>query len=120
MLNRNPLSRLRLAGRLCTAGAWTILVLGFILVVLFYVLSNIGSGLGSGTGLEIFLFSELIIVMLSFFFFLVLYGIGALLNYLGASKRVLEEETTPVRMRNQSELEVEGAQLEITPIQKMQ
>ena len=66
MLNRNPLSRMRLAGRLCVAGAWTVLVLAFILVVLFYVLSNIGNGQASGTGLGIFIFAELIIVMLSF------------------------------------------------------
>lgn len=116
MNNTNALPRMRLASRLCIAGAWTTLVLGFILVVLFYVLSNIGNGLGGGPGLGIFIFAELIIVMLSTFFFLVLYGIGALLNYMGASKSTFEEGAIPARMRNpQGE---DGTHLEITPLQR--
>ena len=116
MNNMNPLSRMRLASRLCIAGAWATLVLGFILVVLFYVLSNIGNGQGGGAGLGILIFVELIIAMLAIFFFLVLYGIGALLNYMGASKSTLEEEAIPARRRNLQE--EEGTQLEITPLQR--
>lgn len=114
MNGMNPLSRLRLASSLCIAGAWATLILGFILIILFYVLNN--GGQSSGPGLGILIFVELIIAMLSIFFFLVLYGIGALLNYMGASKSTLEERATPARMRNQ--VEEEGTQLEITPLQR--
>lgn len=115
MNSTNPLSRLRLASSLCIVGAWATLILGFILIILFYVLSN-GGGQGGGPGLGILIFIELIIVMLSVFFFLVLYGIGALLNYMGMSKSSLEEGAAPMRMRNQPE--EEGTQLEITPLQR--
>ena len=115
MSHTNPLSRLRLASQLCIAGAWATLILGFILVILFYVLSNVGSQ-GGGPGMGILIFSELIIVMLTIFFFLVLYGIGALLNYMGASKSTLAEAATPASMRNLPE--EDGTQLEITPLQR--
>jgi hypothetical protein len=53
--------------------------------------------------------------MLSLFFFLVLYAIGALLNYMSASKKTLEEGTIPARMRDLTE--EDDTQLEITPLQ---
>ena len=114
MNSMNPLSRMRLASQLCRAGAWATLVIGFILVILFYALNNAGGGQG-GPGLGILIFAELLIVMLTLFFFLVLYGIGALLNYVGASKSTTEEGVTAMRMKNQSE---EDTQLEITPLQR--
>ena len=72
----NPLSRMRLASKLCIVGAWA-----------------------------------------TFFFFLVLYALGALLNYVSAPKKAQEEGVTPPRMKNMPE--EDDAQLEITPIQKM-
>jgi hypothetical protein len=117
MNSSNRLSRMRLASRLCVTGAWTTLALGFILIILFYVLSNVGNGQNEGPGLEIFIFVEIIIAMLSIFFFLVLYALGALLNYVSASKNVQIEGTIPARMMNLPE--EDEAQLEITPIQKM-
>jgi hypothetical protein len=116
MINMKPLSRMRLASRFCITGAWTTLVLGVILMVLFYILSNIGDAPDRGPALEVFIFVELIIVMLSFFFFLVLYALGALLNYMSAAKIALDEGATPAKMRNASE--EDGAQLEITPLQR--
>jgi hypothetical protein len=107
---------MRLASRLCIVGAWITLALGFLLVILFYVLSNPGGVQSGGPGLGILIFSELIIVMLSIFFFLVLYGIGALLSYIAASKSMLEEGVTSARVRNLQE--EDGTQLEITPLQK--
>lgn len=115
MNSMKSLSRMRLASQLCRAGAWATLVIGFILVILFYALNNAGGGQG-GPGLGLLIFAELLIVMLTLFFFLVLYGIGALLNYIGVSKSTLEEGATPARVRNQPE--EEGTQLEITPLQK--
>src|SRR5690242_12926962 len=117
MNSTNSLSRLRLASGLCIAGAWATLLLGLILAILFYALSNVGNQ-GGGSGLGILIFVELIIAMITIFFFLILYGIGALLNYMGASKSTFEEGTIPARMRNRPE--EEGTQLEITPLQKMQ
>lgn len=72
MNSTNPLSRMRLASLLCVVGAWATLALGFILIVLFYVLSNVGNGQDGGPGMGVLIFVELIIAMLSFFFFLVL------------------------------------------------
>lgn len=114
-MSNNPLSRLRLASGLCIAGAWTTLILGGILVVLFYVLTN-ASGQVVGPGMGVFIFAELLIVILTIFFFLVLYGIGALLNYMGASKSTLEDGATRARRKNLQE--EDGTQLEITPLQR--
>ena len=113
----NPLSRMRLASKLCIVGAWATLVLGFILIILFYVLSNVGNGQGGGPGLGVLIFVDLTIAMLAFFFFLVLYALGALLNYVSAPEKAYEEGVTPPRMKNMPE--EDDAQLEITPLPKM-
>jgi hypothetical protein len=116
----NPLSRMRLAGKLCVVGAWATLALGFILIIIFYVLNNVDNGPNSGPGLGVTIFVALLIAMLAFFFFLVLYAIGAVLNYMSVSmsvsKNTDEEVATPPRTRNLPE--EDDAQLEITPIQK--
>ena len=116
MHSTNPLSRLRLASLLCTMGAWVTLVVGFILGVLFYALNNVNNGPDSGPGLGVFIFVELIIAMLSFFFFLVLYAIGALLNYMSAATVAHEEGVPPPSMKNMPE--EDDTQLEITPLQR--
>ena len=116
MNSTNPLSRMRLASRLCIIGAWATLALGITLIILFYVLNNVNDGQGGGPGIGVMLFVALIIAMLAFFFFLVLYALGALLNYMSAPKNILEEGLTPSRMKNIPE--EDDAQLEITPIQK--
>ena len=116
MNSRNPLSRMRLASLLCVVGAWATLVLGVILIILFYGLNNVGNGQGGGPGIGVLIFIELIIAMFSLFFFLVLYAIGALLNHMSVSKNSHEEGPTSTRMKNMPE--DDDAQLEITPIQK--
>ena len=119
MNNMNPLSRMRLASRLCIVGAWTSLLLGFVLIILFYVLNNVDNGpnSGPGPGLGVTLFVAVLIAMLSMFFFLVLYAIGAVLNYMSVSKNTLEEGAIPPGMSNLPE--EDDVQLEIISIQKM-
>ena len=111
----NSTNRMRLASRLCTLGAWATVALGIALGILFYALNNVNNGPDSGPNVGIVIFVELIIAMLSLFFFLVLYAIGALLNYMSASKKTLEEGTIPARMRDLTE--EDDTQLEITPLQ---
>ncbi len=111
------LSRLRLASKLCVLGAWAILAMGLTLVILFYILNNVGNGPDSGPGLGLTIFVALVIAMLSFFFFLVLYAIGALLNYMGTPKNTPEESVTPLKVKDI--VEDGDAQLEITAIREM-
>jgi len=91
--------------------------MGLTLVILFYILNNVGNGPDSGPGLGLTIFVALIIAMLSFFFFLVLYAIGALLNYMGMPKNTPEESVTPLKVKDI--VEDGDAQLEITAIREM-
>lgn len=117
MTASTSLSRLRLASKLCVVGAWTILAMGLTLVILFYVLNNVGNGPNSGPGLGFIIFVALIIAIVVFFFFIALYAIGALLNYMGTPKNIPEESVTPLKVKDIVE---EGdAQLEITSIREM-
>ena len=116
MSSMKPLFRLRLASWFCIVGAWAILVAGLFLMVLFYVLNNVGNGPNSGPNLAIVIFVELIIAILTFFFFLVLYAIGTLLNYVGTPKVDHQKDVPPSEMKHS--LEENDTELEITPLQR--
>ena len=116
MLSMNPHSRMRLVSRLSVVGAWATLASGIILIVLFYSLNNVSAGPNSGPGLGVLIFVELIIAMVTFFFFLVLYAIGALLNYMSAPKVAHQEDMKPPGMKKLPE--EDDMQLEITPLQQ--
>ena len=113
----SSLSRLRLASKLCVLGAWIILAMGLTLIILFYVLNNVGNGPNSGPGLGFILCVALIITMLSLFFFIALYALGALLNYMGTPKSTSEESVTPLKVKDV--IEDGDAQLEITSIREI-
>ena len=117
MTASTSLSRLRLASKLCVMGAWAILAIGLTLIILFYVLNNVGNGPNSGPGVGYILFVALLIAMLSFFFFIALYAIGALLNYMGTPKSAPEEIVTPLKVKDI--VEDGDAQLEITSIREI-
>jgi hypothetical protein len=117
MTASTSLSRLRIASKLCVLGAWAILAMGLTLVILFYILNNVGNGPNSGPGMGFIIFVALVIAIVVFFFFIALYAIGALLNYVGTPKNTTEESVTPLKVKD---IVQDGdVQLEITSIREI-
>lgn len=81
-----PLSRLRVAGRLCRTGAWLILAIGvFVCICLFFAIySSNGSNSDPSQLLPLLALSG-IVVLFIFFFFVFLFAVGALLEYIAAA-----------------------------------
>ncbi len=103
MIPSTPLSRMRFAGKLCKRGAWAIAVLG-LAVIVFFVINNVSNNQGNpGPGpnfneLLNILFPALLIAIPTLFFFLVLYAVGAVLDYLSTEKtpQVVDDERVEI------------------------
>ena len=92
MFPSNPLNRMRFASKMCKYGAWIILVAGLGFVV-FFVINNFSNDQGNpGAGpnfneLLNILLPVLLIALPTLFFFLILYAVAAVLDYLSAEKQ---------------------------------
>lgn len=94
MTTSTSLSRVHQAARLCRLGAWLIAAAGLVVIVflaitVFYPTNQPSSGLDFNR-----LFTTLAIALLMaipvFFFFLILYAVGALLDYVSTEKDTQE------------------------------
>jgi hypothetical protein len=84
---------MRLAGKLCRRGAWIIAVLGLSVSVFFVIsgLSNNQSGSPPDFNQLFNTFAPALLLAIPvFFFFLILYAAGALLDYLSTEKNIQE------------------------------
>ena len=103
MFPSTSLSRMRLAGKLCKRGAWIIAAMGLAVIVLF-VISNLPNNQGNpGPGPDFnalfnTLLPALLIAILILFFFLILYAVGAVLDYLSTEKTpsVVDDERVEI------------------------
>ena len=107
MFPSTPLTRMRFAGKLCKRGAWVTAALGLAFIV-FFVISNIPNNQGNpgpdfNNWLNMLL-PAFLIALPTIFFFLILYAVGAVLDYLSA------EKATPV---------VDDERVEITSLSEM-
>ena len=89
MFPSTPLTRMRFAGKLCNRGAWVIAVLG-LTVIAFFVISNLSNNQGNpgpdfNNWLNMLL-PAFLIALPTLFFFLILYAMGTVLDYLSAAK----------------------------------
>ena len=81
-----PLARLRLAGRLCRLGAWLIIVVGLVISTFtFFVTYYPSPYYFDPRQLLIPLAISGMVAILIFFFFICLFAIGALLDYVGTA-----------------------------------
>lgn len=94
MTTSTSLTHVRLAARLCRLGAWIIVAAGlavivFLAVTVFYDTNQSSSGLDFKQ-----LFNALAIALLMaipvFFFSLILYAVGALLDFVSTEKNIQE------------------------------
>ena len=107
MIPSTPLSRMRLAGKLCRRGAWIIAAAG-LAVIVFFSLSQVSSYQANpGQNFNDLLTPFALVLLLAisiFFFFLILFALGAFLEYMSTEKNLQEVNDEPV---------------EITPLPKM-
>ena len=101
MTPSTSLSRLRLAGKACRSGAWLIAVLGLTVIVIF-IASTIASdqanpGQNFNEWFNTAAFS-LLMAILTIFFFLILFAVGALYDYISSEKNIQEVNEERVEM----------------------
>jgi len=106
MFPSTPLTRMRFAGKLCKCGAWVTAVLG-LAVIAFFVISNLSNNQGNpgpdfNNWLNILL-PAFLIALPTIFFFLILYAVGAVLDYLSAEKKPLVVDDERVEITSLSE-----------------
>ena len=89
MTTSASLSRMRLVGKLCRSGAWIIAAAG-LAVIAYGIFSSVSSyQANSGQNFNDLLTTFAIAILIAipiFFFFLILYAVGALLDYISAEK----------------------------------
>lgn len=107
MLISTSLSRMHLIGKLCRSGAWIIAAAGLAVIVIL-VSSSVSSYLAnSGQNFNDLLNSlaiALVIAMPTFFFILILYAVGALLDYISADKNTLAANDERVEITSLPEM----------------
>jgi hypothetical protein len=89
MTTSTSLSRMRLIGKLCRRGAWIIVVAGLAVIVFLINTSIYNNQANSGQNINDLLNTFAIALLIAipiFFFFLILYAIGALFDYISAEK----------------------------------
>ena len=110
-----PLVRLRLAGRLCRLGSWFILAVGLIVsICLFFVIYNSfmnDPGPNSPAPIPLLVSFALsgIIVINASFFFLLLFAVGAWLEY-----RSTQQDSQEKQSSQETDRETNGEHVEIT------
>jgi|SRR6266516_2002021 len=95
MLPSTSLSRMRLAGKWCRRGAWIIAVVGLAVIVYFnfFVLNNPGDQGSPGLNFNQLLNSLALALLMAipiFFFFLILFAVGTVLDYLSTGRNPQE------------------------------
>jgi TRAP-type C4-dicarboxylate transport system permease small subunit len=86
---------MRLAGKLCRRGAWLIAAVGLTVIVYltFFVINNAGDQASSGLDFRQLLISLALALLMAIpigFFFLILFAVGAFLEYLSTEKNTQE------------------------------
>ena len=90
MTPSTPLSRLRMAGKLCRLGAWIIAVAGFVAIILYVIVTFYNNQGNPGQDPNGQLTNYMVALLLAipiFFFFLALTAMGALLEYVGREQK---------------------------------
>jgi type VI protein secretion system component VasK len=102
MFPSTSLARMRFAGKLCKRGAWAILAMGLAVVVIFVITSlpNSNQG-GPGPDTNALLTTMAIALLIAIpilFSFLILYAVGAMLDYLSSEKKpqVVDDERVEI------------------------
>lgn len=99
-----PLARLRLAGRLCRLGAWLIIVAGLaVSICMFFITYNPDPYNLDPRQLLTSLAVSGIIAILVFFFFIFLFALGALLEYVGTTSGSIKQSS---QERSDTEIEI--------------
>ena len=114
-MSLTALARLRLAGRLCRLGSWFILAVGLMVsICLFFAIYNsfMADPGPSPTAplLVSFAFSGIIVIFTSFFFIL-LFAVGAWLEYLSTTQDSQEKQSS-----QQPDRETDYEHVEITSL----
>lgn len=95
MLPSTSLSRMRLTGKLCRRGAWIIAAVGLAVIIYldFFVINDNGGQGGPGLNLNQLFISIAVALLMAipvFFFSLILYAVGTLLDYVSTEKNTQE------------------------------
>ena len=99
-MSLTPLARLRLAGRLCRLGSWFILAVGLIasICLFFAIYSSYMADPGPSTTVPIPLLVSFalsgIIVLFTSFFFVLLFAVGAWLEYISTKQDSQEKQSS--------------------------
>ena len=116
-MSLTALARLRLAGRLCRLGSWFILAVGLIVSICLFVTiySSFTADPGPSTTVPIPLLVSFafpgIIVLFTSFFFILLFAVGAWLEY-----RSTQQDSPEKQSSQQTDRETDDEHVEITSL----